>query len=303
MGAAGASEGAGGPATKAVSFLVFGDIHGKVLPAFRLAMAWSRDMGTRIAGLLQVGDLGYFPDSTRLDRATARFAAEDPLELGVQLVTEPSPEADAVFLDGGPEVPACLWFTAGNHEDFQALRDCERTDGPAASGGSFVVDAYGKVRCIGNGAVEEIDGGPRVGALWGIEGSAKAMRKHPPPERCISPRRANQLACSALDVLLTHDGPPDAILAGTGSPAVLEVIRGAEPSFAFFGHYGRRGGEVAGAFGRTRVFHLGEFSMLAGGGRAEWGSVGVLRWRDGDGEFEFLPDQWLRGFTRDVAMP
>ena len=52
------------------AYLVFGDLHGRILPAFRLASAWSREQGVRLSGILQVGDLGYFPDPSRLDKAT-----------------------------------------------------------------------------------------------------------------------------------------------------------------------------------------------------------------------------------------
>ncbi len=72
------------------SFLVFGDLHGRVLPAFRLATAWSREHGVRLAGLLQVGDLGYFPDPSRYDEATKRFVEKDSLESGMRLVAQPS---------------------------------------------------------------------------------------------------------------------------------------------------------------------------------------------------------------------
>jgi hypothetical protein len=48
-----------------IFYLVFGDLHGRILPAFRLAAAWARDHGCPIDGLLQVGDLGYFPDVSR----------------------------------------------------------------------------------------------------------------------------------------------------------------------------------------------------------------------------------------------
>ena len=65
------------------TYLVFGDLHGRVLPAFRLALVWQREHEERVAGLLQVGDLGYFPDLGRLDRATRKHARNDDLELGV----------------------------------------------------------------------------------------------------------------------------------------------------------------------------------------------------------------------------
>lgn len=84
-------------------FLVFGDLHGKILPAFRLASAWTRDHGTPLAGILQVGDMGYFPDPNTIDRATLRHAKDDPLELGTFDIVELNPLADRVFDD--PHAP------------------------------------------------------------------------------------------------------------------------------------------------------------------------------------------------------
>src|SRR5260370_20086573 len=72
------------PSRNASTYLVFGDLHGRVLPAFKLAQAWAREHGVAVAGLLQVGDLGYFPDPSRFDKATKRHAAKNALEAGVQ---------------------------------------------------------------------------------------------------------------------------------------------------------------------------------------------------------------------------
>src|SRR5262245_16507824 len=87
------------PVMRPSTYLVFGDLHGRVLPAFKLAQAWSREHGVTLAGLLQVGDLGAFPDESRFDQATKRHAEKDALEGGVRLVVQPSAEADAVFSD------------------------------------------------------------------------------------------------------------------------------------------------------------------------------------------------------------
>src|SRR5205823_5078523 len=121
-------------AMRPATYLVFGDLHGRVLPAFKLAQAWSREHGVALDGLLQVGDLGYFPDPGRFDKATKRHAAKDALEDGVRLVAQPSEEADAVFAD--ERCPAALWFTAGNHEDYELLKGWERGAGRGAD--SFV---------------------------------------------------------------------------------------------------------------------------------------------------------------------
>jgi hypothetical protein len=277
------------------TYLIFGDLHGRVLPAFRLAMVWVREHGVRIDGLLQVGDLGYFPDHTRLDKATIRHAATDPMELGVQLVTSHSRQADEVF--HGPEMPAeGLWFTAGNHEDFEALAERGRESDPGKA--SFPVDAYRRVHCIRDGCIETLRGPLRVGALWGIDDQAPNARRKTPVGGRLRERSTTALASAEFDVLLTHESPRDAVLAGCGSEGIGLVIELGRPAFAFFGHYGGRGGRIEGHFGRTQVFHLCGFELRREGSCAEARSVGVLTWDGAFGAFEYLDDAWLRSFTR-----
>jgi hypothetical protein len=273
----------------ATVFLVFGDLHGRVLPAFRLAAAWAREHATAVAGILQVGDLGYFPDLSRLDRATRRHAQDDPLELGTLLVSEPSREADAAF--AAEAVPEALWFTAGNHEDHEFLD-------ALAHGDAFPVDVYRRVWCVRDGRVAQLPGALRVGALWGIDGAAPVRRRHAPARGRIRAESAVRLACSAFDVLLTHDGPRDAIVPDAGSQEILDVIRRVQPAFAFFGHYHGTGCRVEGEFGATQVFHLSGLELRQAGHQAEEGSVGILTWTGGTGAFEYVDPAWLRSFSR-----
>jgi hypothetical protein len=276
------------------TYLVFGDLHGRVLPAFRLALAWGREHATRVAGLLQVGDLGYFPDPGRLDKATKRHADKDPMELGVQLVTQPSRQADALF--AAEDVAEALWFTLGNHEDYEALELLEHGAGPRSP--TFVADAYCKLLCVRDGHVAELPGGLHVGALWGVDDRAPNIRRHAPPRGRIRERSAWQLAFSAFDVLLTHDSPRDLVFPDSGSDFISTVIQEARPAFAFFGHYHPGSRTVSGVRGRSRIFHLHGLELRGPGGSAEDGSVGVLRWGDGDGSFEYVESAWLRTFTR-----
>ncbi len=141
-------------------------MHGRILPAFLLAAHWADENKPPVAGILQGGDLGYFPDLTRFDQATQRHATRDPLELGIQDVMAPAALADAVFND--PDCPPAMWFTAGNHEDHEALRECERTELPADRS-TFHTDFYRMVRCIRDGHAARLPHGLRVGALWGID--------------------------------------------------------------------------------------------------------------------------------------
>ncbi|HYT87704.1 MAG TPA: metallophosphoesterase family protein [Gemmataceae bacterium] len=269
------------------TYLVFGDLHGRVLPAFRLAQAWSREHGVALAGLLQVGDL----DDSRFEKAAKRHTGKDGLEGGMRLVAQPSAEATAIF--AGELCPEALWFTAGNHEDYEWLKATERRAGRVAD--SFVVDAYGKLRCIRDGHVAELPGGLRVGALWGIDDRAPRARRRIPPRARISHRGTSALSGANYDVLLAHESPRDAILADSGSEAIRSVIRCARPAFAFFGHYHRTGNRVEGDFGGTRVYHLSHLELDS---RAEEGSVGVLTWDGGSGDFAYLDPAWLRTVTR-----
>jgi hypothetical protein len=275
------------------AYLLFGDLHGRVLPAFRVALAWQREHGERLSGLLQVGDLGYFPDATRLDTATRRHAEKDPMELGVQLVAAPSRQADAIFADR--DAPAALWFTCGNHEDYDALEGLAH--GAGSTPDDFPVDAYGRVRCLRDGRAAALPSGLRVGALWGVDGEAPLRRKNVPPRGQISGRSATHLSYERFDVLLTHDSPRDFVYADSGSESVSRVILTARPAFAFFGHYHPRG-LLSGEIGDTRVFHLHGLEFRGPGGTAEVGSVGVLRQGDGGGRFEYVAADWLRTVTR-----
>jgi hypothetical protein len=211
------------------------------------------------------------------------------LELGVQLVAAPSREADAVFAEA--DVSEALWFTAGNHEDHEALE--RMAHGPGATTNDFSVDCYDRVRCLRDGRVAIVSGGLRVGALWGINARRKVM-----PRGRICQRSAMALSCAAFDVLLTHESPRDAMFLDAGSDAIGAVIRLARPAFAFFGHYHGPGRLDACDFHPTQVFHLHGLEFRGRGKTAEEGSVGVLRWTGHGGQFEYLDPAWLRTVTR-----
>jgi hypothetical protein len=276
------------------TYMVFGDLHGRVLPAFVLARAWQREYNEPLAGLLQVGDLGYFPDSTRLDKATKRFVQKDAMELGAQLVIRESSDADAIFAQ--PDVPGPMWFIAGNHEDHEQLSD--RYGLPGSTDDDFPTDHYGQLRCIVSGRVAEVPGGLRVGGLWGIDDEAPGCRRNVSKWMRIEPKRARELALRPMDVLLTHESPRDAMILDAGSEHISFVIEYAKPAFAFFGHYHGEGRLDECDLGPTRPYHLAGLEFRGKGGSAEDRCAGVLRWGEGGGEFEYVDPKWLRTITR-----
>ncbi len=275
------------------AFLVFGDLHGRVLPAFRLAISWSRDHGRPLDGILQIGDLGYFPDLSRLDRATIRHAADDPLELGVQDVVAPSDLADATFSSSA--CPPGMWFTAGNHEDFAELEHLGRQH---SRSDAFPVDHYAMVHAIHDGRVVEFDNGLRVAALWGVDGEGAHRRTNLPERGYIRSKSVDRLLTDRFDVLLTHDAPKNAKRFGCGSELLASLIDLARPRFAFFGHYKGDGGRSPEDFGQTEVYHLAGFELRTRDGTPEPGSVGLLERVDGVWQFEFLERAWTKTFSR-----
>lgn len=279
--------------SQTATYLVFGDLHGRVLPAFRFASYWSRTFDTPLAGILQVGDLGYFPDLTKLDRATVRHAKDDPLELGVQDVIRPTELADTIFDE--PTCPPGLWFTAGNHEDFD---DLVRLSQGNANFSTFPVDHYCMLNAVQNGRVVELEGGLRVAAVWGVDGQETSRRTNLPDRGYISEKAIDSLLRQEFDVLLCHDAPYSAKRSGFGSKLLAMLIELSRPAFCFFGHYKGEGGPSVVNFAPSRVFHMAGFEMRGRGQTTEAGSVGVLRWQDGKGEFEHLDPAWLRTFTR-----
>ncbi len=279
-----------------VTFLVFGDLHGRVLPAFRFGSYWSRRNHRPLAGLLQVGDMGYFPNIATMDKATLRHAKDDPLELGtLDIMDLDSPLAKLTF-DDDPHCPPGLWFTAGNHEDFKELERLARGSGDQPD---FVVDAFCMVRGIKDGMVKPFDCGLRVGAIWGVDGDGANSRKNLPPRGYISERAVSRLAWEEFDVLLSHDCPAEAKRVGCGSELLRALLGVAQPRFNFFGHYGGDGSRCAGEFGRTEVYHLAGFELRTREGFPESGSVGVLQQTEEGWAFDFIPDDDLKPFTRN----
>ncbi len=274
------------------AYLVFGDLHGRVLPAFALARRIEAEFPVRLSGLLQVGDLGYFPDPTRIDSATRKHAARDPLELGVSEISSADPEVCRLFSQLDPALK--LYFIAGNHEDHELLEQHRRSRDPA-----WPVDDFQRLWCIDDGRVVKLRTGLRVAGLWGIDGDAPQARRIRSPRVQINSKSANRLCGESFDVLLTHESPRDAIWIDSGSTEISSIIAAVQPQLAFFGHYHEPGRLSECDFGRPQVYWMNGLELQARGGAAEPLSVGLLRQFQDRLQFDYLPESWLREFHRD----
>src|SRR5262249_408472 len=127
-----------------MNIAIFADVHGRVLLCFKLCERWERETGGTIDLVLQAGDLGVFPDVSKLDKATIRHAQDDPSELGFA----------GDFAAYKPDVASVLAntrfpviFVRGNHEDHEWLDALEKqSDQPV-----FPIDPYKRIYCLKTG--------------------------------------------------------------------------------------------------------------------------------------------------------
>lgn len=279
---------------------VFGDLHGHLRLMFQLCRLWQSAHGVRLDGILQCGDLGYYPDPGAADKATRRFAEKDPEELGFwSYFAEQGPRNQDRLIDlalsgdsadlGAVTCP--LLWCHGNHEDFDRLAQ-------AAGGASSVaVDRFGRLFWQRSGTVGEI-AGLRVGALGGapeLPDERGKPRFHQEPGPRIHSRAAAQLEGSDFDVLLTHGAPTGMDASGEStSDCARAVIDHAEPLYCFFGHHGVA---IAPAeIGRTRCFWLDDVGFVSTGafrGTLREPCMGILEWRGPE-------EHCFRHLTRDT---
>src|SRR5262249_43541294 len=67
---------------KTMDIAVFADVHGRVELCFKLCARWQQETDRTLDAILQAGDLGAFFARAHLDKATLRYAQDDPSELG-----------------------------------------------------------------------------------------------------------------------------------------------------------------------------------------------------------------------------
>lgn len=318
--------------TLVMNIAIFADVHGRALLCFLLCARWQQDTGQRIDLILQTGDLGTFPDHTRLDRATRQWGERDPSEVAFRAdFTERHASVAAVLA----QTTCPLVYVRGNHEDHQSLDARERRSSPAEAP-TFPVDIYERIWCLKTGHLyHHVEAGP--GATSAVELRVLGIGRIGPRGRTehpdlpntrrpvyLQPEERTQLArwwqphsYAAVDVLLTHDAPPGllapdpASTAATGRarrgdegglPEIGTTLTHVHPAYYFFGHYGGPAQHVsAPQFRQTEIHKLADLNWdFADPDRPlRAGCMGILRW-DGRAQphhFALVHAPWLRAYT------
>lgn len=289
-------------------YAVFGDIHGRVALMYTLARQWEEQTGHRLSGILQVGDMGAYPDPTRVDKATRRHAERDSDELDFHNYCHRSRSGQR-FL-GHPQAPQTL-FIRGNHEDFDYL-------------GSFssptTIDPWDRMTYIPDGHIVDFqpewdDEAPilRVAGFGGVHPKnatrgrghrqrqayrkAKAQYASNPKYFCLE-HAETAFSGESVDVLMTHAGPYSNTLP-RGSEALEALATRIRPRFHFFGHHHAVVGPTQGP-GDSWLIGLDHLDFDSSGTLAD-SAWGILYLEPGAFDFQFATHKtfpWLHNIRR-----
>lgn len=225
-------------------FAIFADIHGKFLLPFKLVAHYQQLTGNRIDWILQCGDMGAFPTKDTMDKATLRYAKNDPDELGFMREFRQDKAEIRQFLD---DLNIKMLCVRGNHEDHAFLDKLENQTDQAI----FPIDVYQKAYVCRSGVPitltthsriieSQTNANEETCILVGIGRIGDKKGRNDPTFIQDYERVAiNKLKKSKTDydILLTHDKPSESER-GYGSTEIAELLDQVAFGYHFYGHTG-----------------------------------------------------------------
>jgi len=206
-----------------------GDAHGALERLYTGVLAFEKDLGVRFSWVLQVGDLGVWPDPERMDRATLRHRG---------------PNDFASWCSEQRPVPRRTLFIKGNHEDCVWLDS--REDQEVLPGLFFLPNGLRFEAADDAGALGIVG----IGGCFGPSDYGRGSASLQGGARRHYTRDEIEAGCSAgsADIVLVHDAPAGVPFGrrlrfgGTVSEAVGldELLRSVRPRVCFFGHHHAR---------------------------------------------------------------
>ena len=270
-----------------IRLALFADIHGKFLLPFKLAHHYQQTTGKSIDLIVQCGDMGAFPDKSRMDKATLRHAARDRDELGFMDDFVHAKPPIAHFLN---RLNLNMLCVRGNHEDHEFLDELERQSVQAA----FPIDAYQRVWVLKTGEPFVLQKDDESLEILGI--GRIGDRKQRPHGEFIQEYERQTLhrfvkGCLKNkhdpDVLITHDKPSDN-QSGYGAEEITEVLDQLAFAYHFYGHTGEAYRQDLADNGITRSVKIKELEF-DGQGKLSEGCMLILEVEQQEGGKQFTP--------------
>lgn len=267
-----------------------GDVHGMAFHAVAALATLQERLGRPFDLLIQVGDMGAYPDPARMDAASRRYLEAEPAQGDFTRLLSADGERAERLRRLRARFAGPIHFIRGNHEDLEWLGRLPVDPGYRTAG----VDPFNLLRYVPDGAVLSFDG-LRVGFLGGVEERSDAAGIDAEAYRSL-----RDLGAGTLDVLVTHEGPYGTSVGFRGdvhgSPMMTRLGEALRPSFHIAGHAHTSHGPRT--FGPT--VYLGLSSLIAS---ARWhpearglqeGCLAVLDTESGD--LRQVTGSWLSEF-------
>ncbi len=279
-----------------MNILLFSDLHGRILLAFKLVQRFQKERGINIDLILQCGDLGIFPDTNRLDKATIKHAKNDPSELGFsQYFVKKKPKVQKVLQDINTQM-ICV---RGNHEDHPYLDQLEQKS-PTER---FTVDCYQKISICKTGELLQISNNT---SNLNIVGIGRIGKRDPNREdQAIHIQDYERVKLQKLmrsktpiDILITHDSAVDFVTLGYGMDEIREFLDSKKPHYHFFGHTGTPCAIQTDTNGATTSVKIAELEFKAEH-NLPYGCMMYLNYQDKEKPIlEVVEDEWLKEYQK-----
>lgn len=227
------------------TFLVVGDVHGHLQLALTIAARLQRERvaagDSRFSAVFLCGDVGTFTEAAQLDSATRNFSKTNQCELEfLYQWSRPQPPAwlEWIFRPDGLDLTCPVVMVYGNHEGFEHLERLVPSPRPVEAvtvADLPPVDAgLGRILLLPSGWRIHSDSGWIIGGVGGIEAGQRHAKYH--PMAYIEGNAVDALlAGSAMDILLTHQGPAY-IQDQIGSSTLDILLHGRRARSWFHGH-------------------------------------------------------------------
>jgi hypothetical protein len=275
--------------------LIFADLHGRILLAWKLAERLQRERNIQIDLILQCGDLGAFPTIANFDKATLRHAQRDETELGFsRYFTQHIPEVYQVL----QKISCDMWAVRGNHEDHAFLDNLEQQSKSVR----YTIDAYQRIFMLPTGKLQSF-GNEETINIVGINRIGNRGNKTPNGQpRFIQEYERENLQklkqnTTHFDILLSHDCDLHFFDKDFGMEEVGECLAYHKPFYHFFGHTGHAYQATTDANGFTTSVKVAELSWEHHG-ILPAGCMVLLHWKNQyEHTIEPITDAWLKEYT------
>ncbi len=276
---------------------LFADLHGRILLSFKLIERLERERNIKIDLILQCGDLGAFPNPSKLDKATLRHATREPSELGFyHHFTKKNKKVEQVL----DKVEATMYAVRGNHEDHEFLNNLEEKSVES----SFPIDIYEKIRVCKTGHLQTFQKDTTKLNWVGIGrvGSRKVSQKQ--QEKYIQPyeiealsKLHSQKSKKQIDLLISHDSALHFTTKDFGMQQIRDFLTRHKPLYHFFGHTGQPFSLLEDENNFTQSCKIKELEFENDGSLAK-NSFVVLDWKTNtDFDLEVISDKWINEYT------